>query len=1026
MRRSLLSNPFTMAAVAVVVALTAACTGESDDADVSPSTSGAPVTTDDVTVPDAEPSEGAPTTSEPASALPPVAGDLIDLLPASTRAMAQVDVAGMFDADVPADDVMAMLRGERADPAFADLIGAVGRLAASVDLEATVQRALVTQPADAASGVFLVAEVSGETLDDVVGDAALSQVGTHEQTGHPIYVDDAANHLALLPGGVLVAGSETAVAAVLDVAAGASPGGAGELASFVDPDADADVELAYALPGPAVVDSVDDVSLRSAVAMTGTLDVTADGVDGELAFHTPNAAEFVERYRTLNAPSTQGADPIEQPLELGEPLVGDLGRVVVPLAPMPIAPSFDEVRASRNQFKKLFPGMEALAYTDRVEAREAGAWLDFVVLSEANDRTPASPGSVYLRWEFRDQAAIDAFEANELPEGFRLAPTQFLESDDPEGEYFLALNLYNAGGGSIVAGTRAEWDVFVHGPDGADPNAGERPRFMVVDVLSEEVSADPGNLLTPAQPLSHELIDGTVVSTVERFGPDGAEPVFSVSFPVPDPEMAEVARFTREMAIGNDYIYWEHGVSDRVLYNATTFNHDAYLVDTSQLTFTDLSRWAEYLKPEIADAVYYVNDLEYVASPMANLDSDHLDITPERLAELVEFTTNGHQSGLMRTAVEQYFRGVADPFVGITIPNDTPATSYHFEVTDVAGLEAALDLPPRHRLAPTTLFVDGDPAHYLTLTVFDVAGVPEGTRAEWSVYTDDAHGRPPQMMVIDLMTEHVAYDPVSVLALPSDVAHEIEDGRVTTRLSSPTITFDATFETDEVTEHELSLDWIEAGDTVCTRLAVCDRYYYDAETLDVPVKRPLEVTIGAITTPWDEFLGDAPAVVAFRDNAQEYAVKRWFDLDVPVDELPFSGLADATHAVTGSGTLVGRTSDVADSTYTYTGDAIVEDGQVTFALDQEVVNALGVGHIFTTGSFDIATGSGTQTVVDCQGPALLCSDIRNGSTAFYTAAGLDASDLDAVSWEVDAVIDLGGSFGIADSASSFTATRTAP
>ena len=189
---------------------------------------------------------------------------------------------------------------------------------------------------------------------------------------------------------------------------------------------------------------------------------------------------------------------------------------------------------------------------------------------------------------------------------------------------------------------------------GADPNAGERPRFMVVDVLAEEVSADPGNLLTPAEPLSHRLVGDQVVSSIGRFEDGNEVTVFESSFPAADPETNEVARFTREMAIGNDYIYWAHGVSDRVLYNATTFNHDAYFIDPADITYTDTSRWAQYLKPEIKDAVYYVNSLEYTASPMANLlTSEHLDITPEWRDELAGFKNNGHQAGLMRKAAER-------------------------------------------------------------------------------------------------------------------------------------------------------------------------------------------------------------------------------------------------------------------------------------------------------------------------------------------------------------------------------------
>ena len=80
-------------------------------------------------------------------------------------------------------------------------------------------------------------------------------------------------------------------------------------------------------------------------------------------------------------------------------------------------------------------------------------------------------------------------------------------------------------------------------------------------------------------------------------------------------------------------------------------------------------------------------------------------------------------------------------------------------------------------------------------------------------------------------------------------------------------------------------------------------------------------------------------------------------------------------------------------------------------------------NIFTTGSFDLTSGTGTQTVVDCLGPALLCSDIVIGSTAFCTVQALAASDPDVISWQVDVVLGLGGTFGTADSMSTFLATR---
>jgi hypothetical protein len=947
---------------------------------------------------------------------------LIRLLPPDTRGVLAVDVGRLLSGESSAD-FTTLLNGEGADPALNGLLEGLGALAGSVDVPRVMTSALLAQTTDAADGLFLLARLQGETIDEVVVGPAPTPDGTYGPKSRALYLDASGNHLSLLPGGVLVVGTTSAVELVVDAADGVTPVDASAIVPFLDALApESELSFVYGLPALFDDDVTPDRSLRGAAVMSGSLDVAEGAIGGEVAFHTSNASEFVEAYNALNRPSTQGDDPLEQPLILADPVAEGLGQVVLTIPPSPLESSFDEVVASRNIFKKLFVGMEALDYAEGVAERSEPAWLDFVVRSEADIDTPPSPGSVYIRWEFRDEAAIEAFEQNELPAGFRLAPTRFLESDDSEGEYFLALNLYNAGGGSIVSGARAEWDVFVHPPDGADPNAGERPRFMVVGALAEDVSADAGNLLTPAEPLSHALVDDLVVSSVRRFEGDRAVPVFESTFPVPDPDVNEVARFTREMAIGNDYIYWEHGVSDRVLYNATTFNHDAYLVDTARMTFTDDSPWAQYLKPAVKDAVYYVNTLEYVASPMANLDSDFLDITPEWLAELVGFTTNGHQEGLMRKAVEQLFRGEADALVGLRVANETPSTYYHFEITDPDGLSAALDLPPGHSLAPIRLFEGGDEGHYLTLSIYEVEDSVEGTRAEWSVYTDDGDGRP-NLLVIDLMTADVGFDPVSIINLPSDVRHDVADGVVSTHLASVSIDFEASFETAGATEEELSMDWIEAGDIVCSSNGICDKFYYDAETLDVPVQRPTGITVNEFSTPWNAYVSATPSIVFYRDNAQEYVVKRWHNLKVFVDELPFSGLENRTHELVGSGTLVGRQSDVADSVYAYTGDVVVDGNQLRFSIDQQVDNALGVGHIFTTGSFDLATGTGTQTVVDCQGSALLCSDIENGSSAFYTAQDLDASDPDAITWQVSVDLDLGGSFGTADSSSTFVASR---
>ena len=942
---------------------------------------------------------------------------LIALLPAETRGVAVVDVRGLVD-DQGITELATFV--DELDPSFGDFFGPLVDLGVGIDLAGSVPTTMIVHPSDPSHGPLLLGLADAVSIDEVVVTSAA--VESFDVAGLEGRRTSDGNVATLLPGGALLAGSPAAVEAVIDMASKPAAPDAPAVADFLPTfDRSAYLDYAYELAGGSAASDL-DVTLRDAEAVTGSFRVDDGKIAGELTFHSPTAAAFVGTFNSLNLPSTDGDPVLEAPLTLGEPVADDLERIIVPWPSGPVAPSPDEIRASRNLFKKLIAGMEAFAYAGDVADRTEPAWLDFVVRSEADGDEPPSPGSVYIRWEFRDEAARLAFEENELPEGFRIAPTQFLESDDPDGEYFFALNLYNAGGGSIVTGARAEWDVFVHGPDGADPNAGERPRFFVVEALAEEVSADPGNLLTPAEPLSHVLVDGVVVSDVARIVDGEVVPVFSSTFPAPGPGSAEVARFTREMAIGNDYIYWAHGVSDRVLYNATTFNHDAYLVDIDQLEYVDLSRWAQYLAPEAKDAVYYVNTLEYVASPMNNLDSEFLDITPEWLDSLVAFTTNGHQSGLMRTAVEQSFRGEADPFVGVEISNEVPATYLHVPIDDAAGLEAALALPDGHTLAPISLVPGAEPQHFLTLSMYEVDDSFEGIRAEWAVYVDAGNGRPPRLTVIELMAGDVAFDSYRVLNLPNVIEHDVAGSRVSTRLSSAAVELALEFDLADATRSELSLDWIEAGDIVCSLASVCDLHYYDAETLDVEVEVPAEFDLAEFDTPWNEFVDPESATVFVRSNFQEQAVKRWYDLDVVVPELPFAGLDGATHTIAGDGTLVGRTSDVADSTYAYSGDLVLDGAQVTFALDQQIVNALGVGNIFTTGTFDVASGTGTQTVIDCQGPALLCSDIENGSTAFYEAGGLSVADDGDITWGVDVVIDLGGTFGIADSTSSFTAT----
>jgi hypothetical protein len=938
--------------------------------------------------------------------------DIASLLPSDSRGVLAIDVEGLL-ASNSAAQITALLKGAHdVDPALGELLGAIGRLAEQVDLADSMRTALFVQTTDPQDGHLLLAKMRHHTLDDVSKGPALVHAGTYGAGGYATYLDANGSTLTMLPGGVLIVGKQPAVLSVLDVADGLAPANDSSIAPFSAAlDFSSPFTFVYGLPAMFDSSITPDKSLRGAKVLSGSLDFTGSNVSGRVSFHTSNASEFVDVYNRLNDAAG------EEPLVLDAPVAEGLSQVVVTIGPTPISKTGDDLINSRNTLKKLFPIMQAYDYAEGVHDPGNKPWLDLIVKSEQNG--DGSPGSVFIRWEFKDSAAIEAFEKNELPAGFKLTPCQFLESDKPD--YFLALNLYNSTGGSIVHGARAEWDVFVRPPDG-DP----RPRFMVIDALAESISADAVHGLTPGEPLSHAFVDDRVVSSIAKMENGVEKPVFWSSFPKPIRTSTNVARFTREMAIGNDYIYWGHGVRDRVLYNASTFNYDALFADINQVQVVDNSHWSQYLREKPTYAIYYTNTLEYVAAPWDNLDSPHLDVTPEWLDQLYGFKNNGSYLNMMRDAVVCSFRGKKDAMTPFTVENTTPSTYYSFRITDDAAMSAALNLPAGTSLAKTRFFENSPTEeYYLTLSIYEIMDSVEGVRAEWSTYVDDGKGRE-HLMILDSLTEDAALDPVSLINLPSNVRHELAGGTLSTSLSSASIEFAASLNTYDSALEPLALDWIEAGELVCHRNGICDKLFYDAETLDVPVHRLASATVDTMRTPWNEFIDVTPSAVFYRDNLQEYVIKPWHNLKVMVADPTPSPVGDGTHVISGTGTLVGRTSHAVDSTYVYSGAAMLEGNELHFNIDQQIDNALGRGNIFSSGSFDLTTGLGTATLESCFGPPLMCAAVdpvvgTPDATSEYVAQNLDASDRGEISWDVIMTLVIAG-FGEADSVSSISAT----
>ncbi len=785
----------------------------------------------------------------------PVAGGtaLLTLLPASTRAVLAVDVEALR-AEGPRGGVGAVLDAAGSDAALAVPARLIRRYTLGADLAATMRELVLAQVSRGRDGFLLVAEPRVERLADVFGGVRLTEAGAYR--ARTIYdAGGSGLHVVRLADGRVLVGGGAGVRAAIDTLDGEDGGvGAGPMGPFLSHLDGADpIRFVVGLPaldrevaprGPGAA------TLARARAVSGTVLLDGDSFEGRVRIHTDNAGEYVARFNELVADS--GTMPLS---------LGDDGAIHVEVPGWELARSPSEALSARTFLKALVHGMDAVDYAEGVFHGGNVPWMNFDVGGD--------PNSIFINFEFESEEQIRAFEANELPAGFRLAPLRILDTDEPT--YFLVLNVYNSSGG-LVEGARAEWSVFVEDPvDG-------HPRFLVVQAAAENVSADPVNLITAPEPVSHVFQEEGIVSYVGVEDPEGGgeRPYFSSRIVWPQNPEVRVG-FAREFVAANDFIYWGHGVADRVLYNASVHNRQAVLIPDSQVTLADDSRWAGYVDPTPKHTYVYLNPLEIVISPWWNLDAEYLDLTPEHRRTLIEFKDNFYPAAVLGIA-EAAVAGRGDALAEFTVGASTPSVDYDFEVTDPAGLEEALGLPPETRLAALRLLEGEDePRHYLSLRVYEVDG--RWRSAEWTVFVTGEDGRP-HAQIVDLLSEEARFDPELLLRLASVVEHDSANGRIRTTLASESVAFEAEFDATNTRSALPTLDSIEAGDRVCRRNGVCDKVFYDGKTMEEPVGvvDPDAVDVTRFETPWNAFVSTRPASVLVRSGVRRFAWNPWRDL----------------------------------------------------------------------------------------------------------------------------------------------------
>ncbi len=725
------------------------------------------------------------------------------------------------------------------------------KYSAGMDITGAARRLVLAQLADAQDQFLLVARLESLDVETLTAAVSLTAAGTYQ--GFPLQALDGTDlQLARLDSLTLAIGPRAALERALDSYTGAAAtiesgplGGdytrglkLGTPNSFI-----------YGLPalyGPVAAPGNGAASLNQARVVSASFSVSGDVLSGSLAFFTNNADTFVAKLKQeLTGYTTPPVNAY-----FGTIALVDLNGLSVNNDVRPL-------------LKTLFLDMDAVDYAATVVHGGDAPWLNFQVGED--------PGAIFVNYEFKGEAERTAFEIAHLPAGFKLAPIPIVAGETPR--YFMVQNMYQSSGG-LVQGARSEWSVFVEDPE--DPT---EPRFFVLDPQAATLSADPVNLITLGSPVTHELTATAIESYIGRIDPGTQMETETFYSSINWPQSPETrVDLDRGFMATNDYVFWGGAVADRILYNTTAQNPEVVLVDPNQFTVRNNSLWTGFVNAEPLHAVVYLNPQEIVISPWWNLDAAYLDITPTWRQTLINFKNNFYP-GLVQGNARSAIRGqglVPAPF---TTADSMPTAYYHFSLLDPTGLLNAVAPPGTLTPTPVALFDDEPADYYLTLAVSKRENDPCGTRAEWITYVVGSGGRP-ESVRLDTLTTDSCLDPVSLLAVATELSQTVSGNMLTTQLSTPFIQFEATVDLSSTDDVLTGADWLEAGDRSCSLNGICDKLYYDGHLATIPAKRAdtVATVVTTIETPWDDYIDTSSGRAGVRQNPSLQALNPWRNL----------------------------------------------------------------------------------------------------------------------------------------------------
>lgn len=212
------------------------------------------------------------------------------------------------------------------------------------------------------------------------------------------------------------------------------------------------------------------------------------------------------------------------------------------------------------------------------------------------------PPSIYWVYRIKSSEVEKLTREISLPEHFSLCPIRCLETDEPG--YWLTINAYRVSG--LANGMRAEWSVFIR-------DAGNTPRYLVVDARSSTFSVDPVDIITRASTVIHEQRDGKIHTQIGE-GDRAFRSTITLSSP------ASPITVSRDWVSANDYIYWGNGICDRAFYDTGLANTKQNRIGNENCEINDGSFWSQFVEPDPVYVLVLPNSIEFVISPWENVD----------------------------------------------------------------------------------------------------------------------------------------------------------------------------------------------------------------------------------------------------------------------------------------------------------------------------------------------------------------------------------------------------------------------